>query len=166
VNGTVVQINISHGGVPKYPIPEANVRTLGIEGDHQAHPEYHGGPRQALLLISAEVIDELKEQGFPLFYGALGENVTTRGLDHKEFRVGQQFRIGSQVWIEITKIRQPCGQLDVYGPGKIQKAIYDKEVKAGNPTSPVWAMGGVYASVVRAGSIRTGDTITLIGEVA
>ena len=166
VTGSIVQINISRGGVPKLPIPEAKVHSLGVEGDHQAHPQVHGGPRQAVLLICAEVIDQLRDQGFPLFYGALGENITTRGLDHREFRIGQQFRIGPEVWIEITKVRAPCNQLDVYGAGTIQKTIYDKQVKAGDPTSPHWAMSGVYASVVRPGSIRPGDTITLIGEVA
>ena len=165
MTGSVVQINISRGGVPKLPVPEAKVHVLGVEGDHQAHPEFHGGPRQALLLICAEVIDRLREEGFPLFYGALGENLTTRGLDHTGFRLGQQFRIGPEVWIEITKVRAPCKQLDVYGQGSIQKAIYDKQVKAGDPSSQRWCMSGVYASVVRPGSIRPGDAITLIGEV-
>lgn len=166
VTGSIVQLNISHGGVPKFAIPEANVGTLGLEGDHQAHPQFHGGPRQAILLIAAEVVDELKSQGFPLFYGALGENITTRGLNFRDLRVGQQFRIGPQVWIEITKVREPCKQLNPYGVGTIQKAIYDKQVKAGNPDSPKWGMSGFYASIVRAGSLRPGDAITLIGEVA
>jgi MOSC domain-containing protein YiiM len=166
VTGSVVQINISRGGVPKLPIPEGNVRVLGLEGDHHAHPQFHGGPRQALLLICAEVIDRLKDEGFPLYYGALGENITTRGLDHRELRVGQQFRIGPEVWIELTKPRAPCKQLDVYGAVAIQKALYDKQVKAGDPTAPHWGMSGLYASIVRPGSIRVGDTITLVGEVA
>jgi MOSC domain-containing protein YiiM len=166
VNGSIVQINVSRGGVPKLPVPEATVNILGVEGDEHAHPQFHGGPQKALLLICAEVIDELRDEGFPLFYGALGENITTRGLDHKDFRVGQQFRIGAQLWIEVTQVRAPCHQLDVYGAGKIQKTIYDKKVKAGDPDTPKWAMSGVYASVVRPGSIRPGDIITLIGEVA
>lgn len=157
---------MSRGGVPKLPVSEAKVHALGLEGDHQAHPQIHGGPRQALLLVCSEVVDRLREEGFPVFYGALGENITTRGLDHREFRPGQQFRIGPEVWIEITKMRAPCDQLNVYGMGTIQKTIYDKQVKAGDPSTPRWAMAGVYASVVRGGSIRTGDAITQIGEVA
>ena len=152
--------------MPKLPIPEGRVHSLGIEGDVQGHPQIHGGPRQALLLICAEVIDRLKEEGFPLFYGALGENITTRGLDHRDFRIGQQFRIGAELWIEVTKVRGPCNQLDGYGMGTIQKAIYDKQVKAGDVTSPHWAMSGVYASIVRPGTIRPGDAITLVGELA
>lgn len=166
VTGSIVQINISRGGLPKLPIPDAQVHILGIDGDEHAHPHIHGGPRQALLLICSEVVESLKEQGFPLVYGALGENITTRGLDHRDFRMGQQFRLGPEVWIEITKVRAPCNQLDVYGASTIQKAIYDKQVKAGDPSSPKWGMSGFYASIVRPGSIRPGDTITLMGEVA
>ena len=166
VTGTVEQINISRGGVPKLPVLMGQVGTLGLAGDVQAHPQFHGGPRQALLLICAEVVDQLKEQGFPVYYGALGENITTRGLDHREFQVGQQFRIGAEVWIEITKVRAPCNQLDVYGVGEIQKTIYDKQVKAGDPSSPRWAMSGVYASVVSPGRIQPGDIISLAGIAA
>ena len=142
------------------------VDTLGLAGDVQKHPEFHGGPNQALLLICAEVIDQLKAEGFPVYYGALGENITTRGLDHRELYSGQQFRIGPQVWIELTKLRTPCHQLDVYGTGTIQKRIYDKVVKAGDNSSPRWAMAGFYASVVKPGRIHPGDRITLVGVLA
>src|ERR1017187_7674494 len=120
MNGSILQINVSRGGVPKRAIPEGDVTPLGIAGDLHAHPEIHGGPRQALLLITSEGIDELTDLGFPVFYGALGENLTTRGLDRRSMRIGQQWRVG-QVVIELTKPRGPCETLNVYGSG-IQKA--------------------------------------------
>lgn len=162
MTGSIVQINISRGGIPKRAIAEGFLAPLGIEGDACAHPEYHGGPRQAVLLIAAEVIDELAERGFPVFYGALGENLTTRGIDRRQWRIGQRFRVGQAV-IELTKLRVPCATLDVYGPG-IQKALYDEQVKAGDPSSERWAMGGIYASVVRTGAIRQGDIIAFVDE--
>jgi MOSC domain-containing protein YiiM len=164
VTGSILQINISRGGVPKRSIPEGEVNSLGIIGDEHAHPEFHGGPRQALLLITAEGIDELIAQGFPLFYGALGENITTRGLDRRWMRSGQRYRIG-EIMIELTKLRQPCDQLSVYGPG-IQRAVYDAPVRAGDIASPRWALGGFYASVMQTGTIRTGDPIELLEELA
>ena len=88
-----------------------------------AHPEIHGGLRQAVLLIAAETIDELKARGYPVFYGALGENLTTRGLDRRQLRIGHQLRAGAAV-LEITKVRGPCAALDVYGPA-IKQEIYD-----------------------------------------
>ncbi|HSP68833.1 MAG TPA: MOSC domain-containing protein [Bryobacteraceae bacterium] len=161
---SVLQINISPGGVPKRPIPKGLVTPLGITGDGHNNPQVHGGPRKAVLLVTSEGIDELKEQGFPLYYGALGENLTTRGLDRRTVRVGQRYRIGD-VLLEITKLRTPCENLNVYGPG-IHKAVYDQEAKDGNPASPVWGLGGFYASVVQAGTIRPGDPIHLLDESA
>jgi MOSC domain-containing protein YiiM len=140
------------------------VGPLGIEGDAQAHPQIHGGPRQALLVITSEGIDDLVTLGFPLYYGALGENITTAGLDRRFFRVGQRWRVGSIV-IEFTKIRQPCTQLDVYGPG-IQRAVYDAAINAGDALSPRWGLSGFYASVVQTGTIRPGDPMVLLDQAA
>jgi MOSC domain-containing protein YiiM len=162
MQASVVQINVSSGGVPKHAIPFGEVGIDGVAGDRHAHPHIHGGPRKAVLLIAAEALEELKAQGFPLYPGALGENITTTGLDRRMVRLGQRYRIG-EVIIEIAKMRQPCEQLSPYGPG-IQKAVFDEEVKAGNVASPRWGLAGFYASVVRPGTIRPGDTITLLEE--
>ena len=163
-SATVLQINVSSGGVPKRPIPKGVVNPFGIIGDGHAHPEIHGGPRKAILLITSEGIDELKEQGFPLYPGALGENLTTRGLNRRSMRPGQRYRIG-EILVEITKVRAPCETLNPYGTG-IQKAIYDQDVKAGNPESPRWGLSGFYASVLQTGTIHPGDPIQLVDETA
>jgi MOSC domain-containing protein YiiM len=158
----VVQIGISQGGIPKHAVPSADVTLGGIVGDAWRHPQIHGGPRQAILLMTAEGIDELVAQGFPLYPGALGENITTRGLDRRSVRVGQRCRVG-EVVLEISKRRAPCQTLNVYGIG-IQAAIFDLQMKAGDPASPRWGLSGFYASVVRTGLVRVGDAISLIGE--
>jgi MOSC domain-containing protein YiiM len=162
--GSVLQVSVSRGGVPKRAIPEGDIQPLGIVGDHQAHPEIHGGPRQAILLISSEAIDELTRLGYPLYPGALGENITTEGIDRKQWRAGQRWRVGQAI-VEFTKLREPCNQLSVYGLG-IQKAMYDAKVKAGDPSSPLWAMGGFYASVVLPGPVHPGDPIVMLDEMA
>jgi MOSC domain-containing protein YiiM len=163
-SGTILQVSISRGGVPKRAILEGDMGPLGIAGDNHAHPEIHGGPRQAILLIASEAISELIAQGYPLYSGALGENITTVGLDHKQWRPGQRWRIGPEVIVEFTKVRAPCSQLSVYGPG-IQKAIYDARVDEGDPYSPRWAMSGFYASVVQPGIVRPGDPISLLDQM-
>ncbi len=162
-SASILQINVSPGGIPKRPIPSGVVTSLGIVGDGHNNPQVHGGPRQAILIITSEGIDELKQQGFALYHGALGENLTTRGLDRRSLRIGQRYRIG-EVLLEITKVRSPCQTLNPY-PG-IQKAIYDEDVKDGNHTSPRWCLSGAYASVLRAGTIRPGDSIQLLDEIA
>ena len=148
MTGSIVQINISPGGVPKRPIAEAEVTPEGIRGDSWAHPQIHGGPNQAVLLITSEGMDELIAQGYPVFPGALGENLTTAGLDRRQMRIGQRYRAG-EVMLEITKMRGPCATLDVYGPS-IKKAVYDAQVKAGDASSPRWGLGGFYARVLQA----------------
>ena len=163
MTGSIIQINISPGGIPKRPIPDAIVTAEGIRGDRWSHPDIHGGPNQALLLITSEGIDELIEQGFPLFPGALGENLTTLGLDRRQMRIGQRFRAG-EVFFELTKRRAPCATLNMYGPG-IQQAIFDTQVKAGDPSSLRWGLSGFYARVLRGGAIRSQDSIALIEQV-
>ena len=163
-SASILQINVSPGGVPKHSIPTGVVTSLGIAGDGHAHPQLHGGPRQAILIVTSEGIDELKEQGFPLYHGALGENLSTIGLNRRSVRIGQRYRVG-EVLLEITKLRAPCETLTPYGTG-IQQAVYDQEVKAGNPASPRWGLSGFYASVLRAGTIHPGDPIQLVDETA
>jgi len=160
---SILQINISPGGIPKRPIAEGIVTVECIRGDAWAHPQFHGGPNQALLLITSEGIAELMAQGFPLYYGALGENLTTSGLDRRQMRIGQRYRAG-EVLLELTKLRSPCSTLDQYGPG-IRQAIYDAQVKAGDPASPRWGLSGFYARVIRPGVIRPHDIITLVDQV-
>jgi MOSC domain-containing protein YiiM len=164
LTGTILQIGISRGGIPKRPVAEAVLTPLGIEGDAHAHPEIHGGPRHAVLLITAEAIAELAAREFAVYYGALGENLTTQGLDRRLLRAGQRFRVGSAV-IELTEVRGPCATLDIYGP-EIKGEIYDAQVKAGDFTSPRWALSGFYAAVVQPGVIRANDIITLESELA
>lgn len=163
MTGVIVQINISPGGIPKRPVPEASVTTAGIAGDRWSHADIHGGPQQALLLITSEGLDELIAQGFPLFPGALGENLTIAGLDRRQMRPGQRYRAGD-VFLELTKPRGPCSALGVYGPG-IQGAIYDALVKAGDPSSPRWGLSGFYARVLKTGVIRPRNAIALVDQL-
>jgi MOSC domain-containing protein YiiM len=163
MNGSILQISISRGGVPKRSIPQGFLGSLGIEGDLHARPQFHGGPRQAVLLIASEALEELTARGYLLYPGALGENLTTVRLDRRQWRAGQRYRVGEAV-IELTKVRAPCATLDVYGPS-IKKEVYDAKVKAGDPSSPRWALSGFYASIVRSGNIRQNDIIALVDQV-
>src|SRR5947209_3574795 len=162
--GHVLQLNISPGGLPKLPIPQAVLTTLGLEGDGHAHPQFHGGPDKAILLIASEVVDEIESRGFPVYYGALGENITTRGLAIRDLRPGDQVRVGGTL-LEITKPRIPCYQLDVYDP-TIKAAIYDRQVKALDPSSPRWGWSGFYAAVLTPGPIGPGDPIDVVSRMA
>ena len=164
MQGAIVQVNISPGGLPKRAIAEGWITPLGIEGDLHAHPHIHGGPLKAILIIASEVVDALVARGYPLFYGAMGENLTTRGIDIREIRIGDQLRAGG-AQLEITQPRGPCSALDVYGES-LKLEVYDQKVKQGDFSSAYWGMSGFYASVVAAGPVRPGDTISLVSKLA
>jgi len=156
MHAVISQLNTSRGGIPKRSLLSANLTPLGLEGDDWAHPKYHGGPKQALLLIGKEVIEELNALGYQLYPGALGENLTTSGLDYSRLASGQQFRLGQSCEIELTKLREPCRTLDVYnreGLGKIQKLL------------KLEGRGGWYARVLKAGPLFPDDKISLLAQV-
>ena len=149
--GTILHLNISPGGIPKRAVTEAFLAPTGLEGDAHAHPNFHGGPLQAILLITSEGLDELRAQGYAVYPGALGENFTTSGLDHRQIRIGDRYQAGRAV-IEITKVRTPCATLDIFnspGSDRIQDVLRD-------------GLSGFYARVVQPGLVRAGDRISLL----
>lgn len=159
MQGRVIQVNVSPGGVPKRPLLEGRLSVDGFEGDSWRHPKFHGGPMQAVLLVSMEILDTLKAMGFRVFAGALGENLTIEGLRFEDLRLGDRLRAGD-ARIEITKVRTPCDTLSVYGEG-IQREIYDARVKQGDFLSPRWGWSGFYAKVLQPGIVRPNDIISV-----
>lgn len=160
MTGIVLQVSVSPGGVPNHPIERGDITGCGIAGDGWRHPQFHGIPKRAILLITSEGLDEIKAMGFPVYAGALGENVTTGGLDRRALRMGQRFRCGGAV-IQLTELRFPCDTISVYGKG-IQEAIYDARAMKGDPSSEVWGLSGFYASVIEPGAILPGGPIALL----
>jgi len=164
MQGSIVQVSISLGGLPKRTISGGLITPLGIKGDLHAHPAIHGGPRKAILMVASEVIDALVARGYPLFYGGLGENLTTRGITFRDIRIGDRLRAGGAT-LEITTPRDPCSGLDIYGPS-LKLEISDERVRALDHTSPRWGMSGFYASVVAPGPVRPDDIIAVVAKLA
>ncbi len=164
----IIQVSVSRGGVPKRAVRDAMITSLGLDGDSWAHPQYHGGPDQRVLIAAAEAVDDLAARGFPVFSGALGENLTIRGVPLDSLRAGQTWRAGDAI-LELTKVRVPCATLNIYSHAdgrKIQTELYDDQVKRGDFTSLLWARGGFYASVRRPGLVSPGAPFELLFEVA
>jgi len=152
MTGRIEQLSISKGGMPKLAVAEAWIDAGGLVGDAHRNLKHHGGPVKAVLLGSAEDLEELRRAGFDISPGTLGENITTRGIDYRGLRDGMRFHVGGAV-LELTKIRKPCYQLEVFNAGRagaIQRAIDE-----------VRARGGYYARVVSPGWVRAGDIIQL-----
>jgi MOSC domain-containing protein YiiM len=107
--GTVVGIHVSPGGVPKAPVPAADIGWRGLAGDRQAARRHHGRLWQAVCLWSREVIDRLVAEGHPIFSGAAGENVTVAGIDWAALRPGSRLVVGGAE-LEITTPALPCAK--------------------------------------------------------
>jgi len=104
-------------------------------------------------LIHAELIDELIAAGFRVSPGAMGENVTTRGLDLLALPAGARLRIGAAAVIEVTGLRNPCRQLNDFQPG-LMNATIDRDAD-GN----LIRKAGIMGIVIGGGEIRPGDAI-------
>lgn len=155
--GTIAQINVSGGGVPKLPIPEAVVTELGLEGDAQANPLIHGGPLRALCLFAAERIDALRAEGHPIAAGSTGENVTFAGVDWDLVTPGTVIELGDEVVIEVTSYTSPCNtQAGWFTDGDFNRL--------NQRVNPGWSR--VYARVLRTGTIRPGDRVSVMAAEA
>lgn len=150
--GWVFQINLSQGGVPKRPVPTAELKPLGLVGDSQSHLDIHGGPERAVCLYSLERILELQSEGNPVYPGSIGENLTLAGLDWNRIKPGTKLLLGETTRLQITKFTTPCKTIEAsFLGGKIDR-ISEK-------THPGWSR--VYGCVLQAGLIKIGDTVQI-----
>jgi MOSC domain-containing protein YiiM len=136
---------------------------LGVEGDaHLGVTVQHRSrvaqdPTQPNLrqvhLLHEEVYAEVGAQGFEVGPGQLGENITTSGIDLLGLPTGARLRLGEEVVIEVTGLRNPCVQIDRFQEGLLKQVIgRDKD---GRPVLKAGIMGIVAAG----GEVRPGDPI-------
>jgi MOSC domain-containing protein YiiM len=136
---------------------------LGVEGDAHLGTTVQHRSRVArnpdepnlrqVHLIHAELHETLREQGFEVKAGEMGENITTRGIDLLSLPTGTRLRLGSEAVVEITGLRNPCAQLERVQEGLLA-AVLDHDA-AGNLIRKAGIMGVVLAG----GEVRPADTI-------
>ena len=153
--GVIVQLSVSPGGLPKRPVPDARIGCLGLEGDAHRAREHHGGPDRAVCLFPIEAIHALAAEGHTVVAGALGENVTTKGLDWAVIAPGVRLRLGEHVMLEITKYTSPCFNLAPLFQSRNFGRVSHKR-------HPGWSR--VYARVLAEGHVRPGDVIRLVSK--
>lgn len=161
----VVAVNRSPGHTMSKPSVDAIVllEGLGVEGDaHCGVTVKHRSrvardPTQPNLrqvhLVHAELHDELRALGYEIDAGRMGENVTTRGIDLLGLPVGARLRLGSSAVVEITGLRNPCGQLD-----GIQRGLRGATLER-HGEEIVRRKAGIMGVVVAGGEVRPGDAI-------
>jgi len=150
----------------KAPVDEIHVLAgLGVAGDaHLGVTVQHlsrvaADPAQPNLrqvhLIHAELFDELRSKGFAVGPADLGENMTTLGIDLLGLPRGTMLRIGDAVALEVTGLRNPCGQIERFQPGLLA-AVVDR-----GPKGEVIRKAGIMTIVRAGGVVRAGDAIVV-----
>ena len=139
------------------------VAGLGVRGDvHAGATARHRSrvardPSQPNLrqvhLIHGELHDELVVAGFAVSPGAMGENVTTRGVDLLGLPTGARLCLGDTAVVQVTGLRNPCAQLDRLQPGLMAATL------ARDEAGKLVRKAGVMGIVVADGEVRPGDPI-------
>src|SRR2546422_10691753 len=111
MDGRVLQVNVSPGGVPKLPVERAWVGELGLDGDRHQHDTVHGGPHRAIALLGIEAIERVQADGHPIEPGSVGENLTTTGIELASLAPGTRLAIGGRLLLEISAPANPCDLL-------------------------------------------------------
>ncbi len=104
-------------------------------------------------LIHTELLEELRAKGYDVHPGQLGENLTTQGVDLLGLPTGALLRVGSEVVLELTGLRNPCVQIESFAPGMLG------EVTGRGPDGEVLRRAGVMSVVRTGGVVRPGDPI-------
>jgi len=111
-------------------------------------------------LIPSELFDSLRVSGFDLGPGALGENITTAGLDLERMPLRTRIRLGPSATVELTGLRTPCVLIDRF-QSRLKRLVVSSEI-----TGPPFRCG-VMAVVTAEGSVAPGDpALVLLPEGA
>lgn len=124
----------------------------GVVGDEVCDLRHHGGADQAVYAFAREDLDEWERAlGRPLSHGVFGENLTTSGLDVNGAKIGERWRIGPDVVLEVTASRIPCR---TFANWLGEKGWVKRFTQRGAP--------GAYLRVIEPGEIRAGDAIEIV----
>ncbi len=134
-----------------------DVGRRGLEGDQVSDTRHHGGADQAVYAFAREDLDTWERVlGETLPDGVFGENLTTRGLDVNDAEIGERWRVGDDLVLEVSSPRTPCRDFRTWVGrcGYDERAWVRRFTEAGRP--------GPYLRVLVEGTIRVGDPVEVI----
>ncbi|GIU52431.1 MOSC domain-containing protein [Shewanella sp. KT0246] len=137
----------------KLAVPSLKVNKSGVDGDTQADPVHHGGEERVLHHFPREHYGQYRRWDLITNFKdvpAMGENISTVGLDESQVNIGDIIQIGD-VLLQVTQPRSPCFKLNVqFGHPKFALAMQESR------------MCGWFYKVLREGVIKAGDSVILI----
>jgi MOSC domain-containing protein YiiM len=144
--GRIVAVSSSrHKGEKKSNIATGRLLAgKGLVGDAHA-----GDWHRQVSLLATESIARIRERGLAVSPGDFAENITTSGIKLWELPLGTQLALGRRVLLEVTQIGKECHS---------RCAIFHQ---VGDCVMP---REGIFARVLRGGTIRPGDPIRISTE--
>ena len=140
---SVVAVCISERkGTQKHEVPDIQLKiNHGIVGDAHA-----GNWHRQVSLLAQESVEKMKAVFPDIPVGAFAENILTEGLTLYTLPVGTRLQVG-EVLLEVTQIGKEC-----HAHCAIRQQVGDC----------VMPREGIFAIVLEEGTIRSGDTITVL----
>ncbi|MFD8910111.1 MOSC domain-containing protein [Streptomyces sp. NPDC059575] len=124
----------------------------GLAGDSVCDLRHHGGDDQAVYAFAREDLDEWeRELDRPLANGSFGENLTLDGVEVSGAVIGERWRIGAELVLEVTSGRIPCRTFQ----GHLDERGWVKRFTRKAAT-------GAYLRVIEPGEIRAGDAVEIV----
>lgn len=124
----------------------------GVAGDAILDTPHHGGPDQAVYAYAREDLEAwAAELGQPVRGGFFGENLTTLGLEVTGAVIGETWQVGAELVLQVTYPRTPCATFT----DQMKRPRWAKEFTA-------HGVPGTYLRVLRPGTVRAGDPVTVL----
>ncbi|MBD7956853.1 MOSC domain-containing protein [Microbacterium sp. Sa4CUA7] len=142
--------------IDKRPIDgPVRIGPYGVYADVQASRKHHGGLDKAVYAYAQEDAEYWEgELGRPLDPGFFGENLRTTGMDVNAARIGERWRVGETVVLEVTMPRTPCQTFARWVGGADERGWVKRFADAQRL--------GPYLRVVKSGPVRAGDPIDVL----
>lgn len=147
MKGKILSLNISEKkGQRKKAVNQAVLKeNYGIVGDGHASDKWH----RQISLLAMESIQKMIDLGLKVGPGDFAENITTQGIDLISLKVGNKLMAGDSIELEISQLGKVC---------HTRCAIY---YQAGNCVMPE---EGIFAKVIRGGTLKPGDIIKIMEQ--
>ncbi|WP_030738590.1 MOSC domain-containing protein [Streptomyces griseus] len=125
----------------------------GLAGDAVCDLRHHGGSDQAVYAYAREDLEAWERElgGRTLANGVFGENFTTLGVDVSGALIGERWRVGTDLVLEVTSGRIPCRTF----AGHLGEQGWVRRFTQHGVT-------GAYLRVVEPGTVRAGDPVEIV----